>query len=138
MFKKIIFGLCLWLFATTLSFGANFQDGANAIEKGDYKTAFTIFEDLAKKGDAPAQFYLGLMYDNGYGVKQDYFKAKEWYEKAAAQGDAKAQNNIGFLYGNGQGVKQDFKKAKEWFGKACDGGEQMGCDNYKLLNQKGY
>ena len=49
MFKKIIFGLSLWLFATTLSFGANFYDGLNAAEKGDYKTAFIIFEDLAKK-----------------------------------------------------------------------------------------
>ena len=29
MFKKIIFGLSLWLFATTLSFGANFDDGLN-------------------------------------------------------------------------------------------------------------
>ena len=47
MIKKLIFGLSLWLFATTLSFGANFYDGLNAAEKGDYKTAFTIFEDLA-------------------------------------------------------------------------------------------
>ena len=35
MFKKLIFGLSLWLFATTLSFGANFDDGVNAYEKGD-------------------------------------------------------------------------------------------------------
>ena len=61
MFKKLIFGLSLWLFATTLSFGANFDDGLNAAEKGDYKTALTIFEDLAKKGDIDAQYNLGLM-----------------------------------------------------------------------------
>lgn len=90
MFKKIIFGLSLWLFATTLSFGANFQDGVNAYEKGDYKTAFTIFEDLASKGDADSQRNLGLMYYNGQGVKQDYKKAIEWYEKAATQGYASA------------------------------------------------
>ena len=103
MIKKLIFGLSLWLFATTLSFGANFQDGVNAIEKGDYKTAFTIFEDLASKGDAKAQFYLGLMYYNGQGVRQDYKKAFEWYEKAANQGIAEAQYNLGLMYYNGQG-----------------------------------
>ena len=138
MFKKLIFGLSLWLFATTLSFGANFDDGVNAYEKGDYKTALTIFEDLAKKGDIDAQYNLGLMYDNGRGVKQDYKKAFEWYEKAANQGYASAQNNLGVMYGNGYGVREDKKIAKEWFGKACDGGVQNGCDYYKILNQQGY
>ncbi len=138
MFKKLIFGLSLWLFATTLSFGANFDDGYSAIEKGDYKTAFTIFEDLASKGDANAQYNLGLMYHNGYGVRQDYKKAIEWWEKATIQGDASAQYNLGVMYYDGQGVRQDYKKAKEWFGKACDGGNQKGCDNYKILNQQGY
>ena len=138
MFKKLIFGLSLWLFATTLSFGANFDDGYSAIEKGDYKTAFTIFEDLAEKGDAVAQFALGFMYYDGLGVRQDYFKAKEWYEKAATQGDAQAQNNLGVMYDNGYGVIQDKKIAKELYGKACDGGVQIACDNYKILNQQGY
>ena len=119
MFKKLIFGLSLWLFATTLSFGANFDDGVNAYEKGDYKTALTIFEDLAKKGDIDAQYNLGLMYDNGYGVKQDYKKAFEWYEKAANQGIAKAQHNLGVMYERGQGVKQDYKKAFEWYEKSA-------------------
>ena len=138
MFKKLIFGLSLWLFATTLSFGANFDDGVNAYEKGDYKTALTIFEDLAKKGDIDAQYNLGLMYDNGYGVKQDYKKAIEWYEKAVNQGVVDAQHNLGLMYYNGQGVRQDKKRAKEYFGKACDGGYQKGCHNYKILNQQGY
>ena len=138
MIKKLIFGLSLWLFATTLSFGANFQDGVNAIEKGDYKTAFIIFEDLASKGDIEAQFALGLMYYNGKGVRQDYKKAIEWYEKAANQGNTKAQFNLGIMYANGQGVIQDKKRAKEYFRKACDGGDQKGCDNYKILNQQGY
>ena len=74
MFKKIIFGLSLWLFATTLIFGANFQDGVNAVNKGDYKAALAIFEDLSSKGDAEAQNSLGGMYIYGLGVKQDSIK----------------------------------------------------------------
>ena len=133
--KKLIVSLGL---ALTLSFGATIDEALMAANKGDYKTALIIFEELSSKNNAEAQYSLGVLYENGYGVKQDYLKAKEWYEKAAAQGLALAQNNIGFLYGNGQGVKQDYKKAKEWYGKACDGGEQQGCDNYKKLNQQGY
>ena len=49
MFKKLIFGLSLWLLASILSFGANLQDGANAYNKGEYKTALPIFEDLEKR-----------------------------------------------------------------------------------------
>ena len=133
--KKLIISLGL---ALTLSFGTTLDEGVKAANKGDYQTAKTIYEELASKGNVGAQYNLGVMYAKGEGVKQDYFKAKEWYEKAAAQGHAKAQYNIGVFYANGEGVKQDYFKAKEWFGKACDGGEQMGCDNYKKLNQKGY
>ena len=88
----------MWLFATTLSFGAKIDDGYSAYEKGDFKTAFMIFEDLALKGDTGAQFNLGDMYDNGEGVRQDYKKAFEWYEKAATQGVVDAQYNLGFMY----------------------------------------
>ena len=42
------------------------------------------------------------------------------------------------MYLNGKGVKQDKKVAKKWYGESCDGGDQVGCDNYKLLNQQGY
>ena len=135
MFKKIIFGLSLLV---TLGFGATLDDAYNAYEKGDYKTAFTIFEDLASKGDIEAQYNLGLMYRDGEGVRQDYKKSKEWFEKSETQGFAEAQYNLGVMYANGQGVKQDKKIAKEWFGKACDGGDQNGCDYYKILNQQGY
>ena len=117
MFKKLIFGLSFWLFATTLSFGAKIDDGYSAYEKGDYKTAFTIFEDLASKGDAKAQYNLGVMYRDGEGVRQDYKKAIEFFKKAANQGLVRAQNNLGLMYYNGQGVRQDYKKAFEWYEK---------------------
>ena len=45
--KKLIVSLGL---ALTLSFGATVDEGVEAFEKGDYKTALIIFEDLAAKG----------------------------------------------------------------------------------------
>lgn len=62
MFKKLIFGL------------------------GVFKKAFSIFEDLASKGDAVSQYNLGLMYYNGKGVRQDKKIAKEWFGKACDAG----------------------------------------------------
>lgn len=44
----------------------------------------------ANKGDADAQFHLGLMYGNGEGTPQDYKQAVKWYTKAANKGDADA------------------------------------------------
>ena len=46
MFKKLILSLSLLI---TLGFGVNIDNGVIAFSKGDYKTAFTIFEEFAKK-----------------------------------------------------------------------------------------
>lgn len=103
MFRNLIFSLA---FLTISLIGASFDDGANAFYKRDYKTAFSIFEDFAKQGDISAQYNLGLMYYNGFGVKQDYLIAKDWYEKAAIKRHAWAQYNFGVMYYNGFGVKK--------------------------------
>ena len=100
----------------------------------DFKETFQV----AKQGNAKAQYNLGGMYYNGQGVRQDYAQAVQWYRKAAEQGYAQAQSNLGVMYYNGQGVRQNYKIAKEWFGKACDNGLQQGCDAYRELNQAGY
>ena len=101
----------------------------------NYTEAFKCFQKVAEQGNASAQFNLGVMYENGRGVKQDYFKAVEWYQKAAEQGNASAQSNLGYMYYDGEGVRQNYTKAKEYFGLACDNKDQDGCDMYKKLNQ---
>ena len=66
---------------------AEFQVGMDAYNRGDFKTALREWQPMAEQGDARAQFYFGLLYENGDGVPLDYAKARQWYEKAAAQGD---------------------------------------------------
>ena len=97
---------------------------------------FNETQRLANQGDVESQFYIGRMYSQGEGVRQDYTKAREWYEKAANQGIAQAQFNLGVFYYHGKGVRQNIATAKELFGKACDNGFQEGCDNYRKLNQR--
>jgi len=73
----------------------------------------------ADKGDATAQYYLGLMYDNGDLVVQDDKQAVFWYRKAADQGEARAQSNLGTMYVQGRGVTQDGEQAMFWYLKAA-------------------
>ena len=60
----------------------------------------------AEQGNASAQFILGFMYANGYGVPKDDQAAVKWYRLAAEQGHAKAQSNLGVMYEKGRGVPQ--------------------------------
>jgi uncharacterized protein len=108
------------LFGMGSSSFADFNDGFDAYNKGDYKTAFNEWKPLAERGHTGAQNNLGSMYDNGRGVLKDYQEAVRWYKKAAEQGDAFAQNNLGWMYINGRGVVKDLNKAKYWIKKAYE------------------
>jgi uncharacterized protein len=101
---------------------ADYQAGMDAYNRGDFSTALREWQPLAEKGDARAQFSLGLSYENGDGVPRDYTKAREWYEKAAAQGDAKAQLYLGLQFSFGQGVPMDVVQAYMWYSLAAGNG----------------
>ena len=69
----------------------------------------------ADQGNAPAQTYLGFMYESGSGVVKDEVEAVKWYRKAADQGYALAQFNLGLMYANGRGVPKDEAEAYKWW-----------------------
>ena len=46
--------------------------GLDAYNAGDDTTALAIWRPCAEQGNAVAQYNLGLMYRNGYGVAQDF------------------------------------------------------------------
>ena len=77
------------------------EDGVAAIKRRDFATALRLFRPLADQGDDVAQFDLGIMYNNGWGVPRDYVQAAKWYRLAAARGNADAQCNLGILYDDG-------------------------------------
>jgi TPR repeat protein len=104
---------------------ADFQAGMDANNREDYATALREWRPLAEKGDALAQYNLGVLYRKGRGVTQDDVQARKWYDKAAVQGHAKAQYNLGTLYFNGEGVPKDYKQALRWFHLAADQGEAV-------------
>ncbi|CBN86709.1 TPA: tetratricopeptide repeat protein [Neisseria lactamica] len=116
-----------WLAAALIALGLN--QAAWADDVSDFRENL----QAAAQGNAAAQFNLGVMYENGQGVRQDYVQAVQWYRKASEQGDAQAQFNLGGMYAEGRGVRQDLALAQEWYGKACQNGDQKACDNYQRL-----
>jgi tetratricopeptide (TPR) repeat protein len=107
-----------------------FEDAAAAYRQGDYTRALRIIRPMARKGYAPAQFKLGLIYVRGNGVPQDYREALRWYRKAADQDNAAAQRNLGVMFGEGRGVPQDYAEALKWFRRAAeqnDAARRAGC-----------
>ncbi len=92
-----------------------YQDGFNAYNRKEYKTAFDKWEPLAKHGNAQAQSNLGVRYVVGLGVTQDYKEAVKWFRLSAEQGEAEGQYNLGVMYAQGFGVKQDYVQAHKWF-----------------------
>ncbi|MCE2453479.1 MAG: sel1 repeat family protein [Nitrospinae bacterium] len=71
------------------------QEPSKQLERGNHETGLRTFRLLAEKGDAVAQFKLGVMYDRGENVPQNFAEAVKWYRAAAEQGHAEAQLAIG-------------------------------------------
>ena len=65
-----------------------------AYQNREYEKAFKEFTELANSGNKKAQNYLGVMYENGYGVSRDFDVAISWYQKAINQGFTGAKYNL--------------------------------------------
>ena len=61
------------------------EDGVAAFVRGDYPTAFRLFQTGADLGDPAAQANLGFMYAGGYGAPRDLVEAFKWFTLAAEQ-----------------------------------------------------
>ena len=60
----------------------------------DKKEAVRWYGLAAAQGDADSQYYLGLCYEEGAGVKKDKKEAKRLFRLAAALGHAKAAARV--------------------------------------------
>jgi len=102
---------------------------ANSAEK------IAMLKVQANNGDAKAQYELGEIYGNGYGVPKDFAQSAIWLRMAADQGIADAQLDLGLLYLAGKGVPQDYIKAALWTFKAAQQGNTQAAARVKLIIQ---
>jgi TPR repeat protein len=67
-----------------ISTGQDLTIAMDALEKGDFKTAFAHFKIAAEQGDPIAQQNLAVMYNNGYGTQKNTKMAAYWVEKSSS------------------------------------------------------
>lgn len=91
------------------------QKAGSAMQQGNYAVAFCIWQPLAVEGDNRAQYNIGWMYHNGYGLSINDEIALYWWLRAASTGSADAHFALGDLYASGQGVEQNMAIALGWY-----------------------
>ena len=114
MSRCLIFGFTLMLLTGPLSSDASAADletGIRALQEGDYTAALYEFQTLADAGVANAEFMVGVMYENGYGVAADLTLSAKWYRRAAERGLASAQYNLSVFHQLARGVELDLSEA---------------------------
>ncbi|MGH8809886.1 MAG: tetratricopeptide repeat protein [Noviherbaspirillum sp.] len=139
--KRILACLALQ-FGASLAW-ADFHEGLEAAERGDYKSALALWQQSAAEGDALAQYNIGVLHENGKGtdichekaalwyrkaaergVEQNPVQAAEWTRQAALQGNVEAQYNVALKYDKGIGVTRDYRQAVSWYRNAAEQGHR--------------
>lgn len=142
LFRELAIALAAWLAAAvTLAEPAAadaFDEGMDAYRRGEYATALTLLRPLAERGDPPAQYYLGLMYQDGKGLPEDLAQALGWYRRAADRNLPSAQKNLADLYYLGKGVARDYAAAANWYRKAAEAGHSEAQFMIGHMYHKGY
>ncbi|GAA5810403.1 hypothetical protein MFLAVUS_003824 [Mucor flavus] len=101
-----------------------------AVER-DPKRALYLFKKSALVwGNRIAQYYVGIMYRDGDGVKQNSESSIKWLTLSANHGWCEAQVNLGYMYQNGIDAKKDYSKALYFYKKALQVKKESADDLY--------
>ncbi len=99
-----------------------FDFAMQAFENEEFALAHRVFSSLAEIEHVDSQYYLGMLYDMGVGVKKNMKIANYWYGKAAQKGDNRAQHNLAVAYAKGDGIESNIILAlKLWLQSAKQG-----------------
>lgn len=116
---------------------AGFDEAVAAFERGDYARVQVELRPLLQAGDARAQYSMGVLYENGFGVGKDPAVAADWYRKAALQGNTDAQYNLGAMNEHGVGMPVNYAEAARWYRPAAEVGDIDALSNLGVLYQNG-
>lgn len=111
--------LIMVLLGACLLFAGSVKEGLNAAQSGNYDRAYALWSPVKKQSDPEVAYYLGYMYDRGYGVVRNKTESFRWYEISAKQGFARAQFKLGMLYRN----RRDAEHSVYWFTRAAEQGD---------------
>lgn len=92
----------------------NFQEGLKNYKIKNYGVAKTYFDKGSINNNAASMLFLGLIFENGLGTKEDYIQAYKYYYKSFQIGNIDAAYHIGFCYFYGLGVVKDINQGYNW------------------------
>jgi hypothetical protein len=99
----------------------------------DYKEALKWYKLSAAQGNAEAQYELGGIYQQGYGVVlQDYKEAIRWYKLSAEQGYGPAQNGLGNIFK----ILQEYTKSHKWYNIAGANGFKDALNSRDMVEEE--
>ena len=133
---RIILTLAIPLLSA-VGLGADLEKGLAAYNVGEYEISLAECQPLAEEGNATAQFCVGRLYANGFGVPMNDDLALRWYGLAAEQGYSEAQLNLGLMHANGWGVEMNDQEAAKWYRLAAEQGLVAAQTSLAMLCYKG-
>jgi hypothetical protein len=101
------------------AFSDSVDDGLAAFKRGDRELAYKNWLPLAIKGDARAQFFLSVLYEQWTGGEEDRKNARRWLIASANNGFIPAQFNLGNNYHLGKYGRANNKMAAYWWEQAA-------------------
>ena len=94
--------------------------GLEAYRRVDFAAALDAWLPLARRGNARAQTWIGILHSQGKGVERDTAKAVRWLGRAASQGYAEAEYRLGVIHEFGHGMVEDKATALAYYERAAN------------------
>ncbi len=115
MSKNTLLSIYLLILAIipSILYGDNILKAKQAMQAGNYAEAYCYWKILAQAGNAEAQYNLGWMYHNGYGLRINDKKSLLWWQEAAHQDYPDAIFSLAIFYYE-RGKKKDIPIALEY------------------------
>ena len=98
------------------------KQAASSAQYALHPAALEAMRARASRGEADAQYSLGICLYEGLGVPKDPKVGVTWLRKAAEQGVVQAQFNHGLCYDMGLSINQSYLEAVAWYTRAAKGG----------------
>ncbi|MCX7112836.1 MAG: tetratricopeptide repeat protein [Proteobacteria bacterium] len=106
---------------------------------GNYKEALEVFQNIAENtASSFAEFQIGWIYQNGFGVKPSCQEAARWYTHSANQGSSPSLNNLYTIYYDGcPDLASNRKLALQYLEKSAQLGNSRAQSNLSRIYRDG-
>ncbi len=112
----------------------NARQCSNLYNASWYSEALPLCQKTCDLNGGEGCTYLGILYAEGKGVKQDYQKAITYFEKACNKNSEAGCYNLGDVYVS---AMKDYQKARSYYEKACNLHVRDGCYNLGVIYYNG-